>query len=140
MGPLIAASSGAGSGLFLIVFLFLYVLFALPVWGSYQKASPEGDPAWSAFVPIYNFIILLRVAGKPKTWAWFLLLLIVPYVGSLAFFIVSILVLNEVSKNFGHGGGFTAGGLAAAGCAGTGGFAAGWRRSLSPCGRVSARW
>jgi len=109
VGPLIAASSGAGSGLFLIVFLFLYVLFALPVWGSYQKASPEGDPAWSAFVPIYNFIILLRVAGKPKTWAWFLLLLIVPYVGSLAFFIVSILVLNEVSKNFGHGGGFTAG-------------------------------
>jgi hypothetical protein len=109
VGHLIAASSGAGSGLVLIVFLFLYVLFALPVWGSYQKASPQGDPAWAAFIPIYNFIVLLRVAGKPKTWAWFMLLLIVPYVGSLAFFVISILVLNDVSKSFGHGGGFTAG-------------------------------
>ena len=46
MGHLLAAtSSGASSGLGLIVFLFLYVLFALPVWGTYQKASPQGDPA-----------------------------------------------------------------------------------------------
>ncbi len=110
MGHLLAAtSSGGGAGLFLVVFLFLYVLFALPVWGTYQKAAPQGDPAWAAFVPIYQFIVLLRVAGKPKNWAWFLLLLIVPYVGSLAFFVISILVLNDVSKSFGHGGGFTAG-------------------------------
>ena len=53
--------------------------------------------------------MLLRVAGKPKTWAWFLLLAIVPYVGSLALFVISILILNDVSKSFGHGGGFTAG-------------------------------
>ena len=109
MGHLIAATSSGGGGLFLLVLLFLYVLFTVPVWGTYQKASPTGDPAWSAFVPIYNFIILLRIAGKPRTWAWFLLLNLVPYVGSLAFFIISIVVLNGVSKNFGHGGGFTAG-------------------------------
>ena len=110
MGHLLAAtSSGSGAGLFLVFALFAYVLFALPVWGTYQKAAPQGDPAWAAFVPIYNFIVLLRVAGKPKTWAWFLLLPIVPYVGSLAFLVISILVLNDVSKSFGHGGGFTVG-------------------------------
>jgi hypothetical protein len=110
VGHLFAAtSSGAGGGLFLIFLLAFYVLFTLPVWGSYQKALPQGDPAWAAFVPIYNFIVLLRVAGKPKNWAWFLLLLLVPYVGSLAFLVISILVLNDVSKSFGHGGGFTVG-------------------------------
>ena len=112
MGHLIATtyqtSSSGGLGVFLFLILF-YVLFTLPVWGTYQKASPQGDPAWSAFVPIYNFIVLLRIAGRPKTWAWFLLLNLVPYVGSIAFLVISIMVLNDVSKSFGKSSGFTVG-------------------------------
>ena len=108
MGFLTAASSGAG-GIVFLAFIFFYILFSLPVWGTYKKAGPQGDPAWAAFVPIYNFIVLLRVAGRPKTWAWFLLLPIVPYLGSLALLVISIIVLNDVSKSFGHGGGFTVG-------------------------------
>jgi len=104
-----AATSGSGGGGFLLLLVVFYVLFALPVWGTYQKAQPQGDPAWAAFVPIYNFIVLLRVAGRPKTWAWFLLLGLIPYVGSLALLVISIIVLNDVSKSFGHGGGFTVG-------------------------------
>ena len=113
MGHLLAATSSAGTGLGLIVFLFLYVLFTLPVWGTYQKASPQGEPAWSAFVPIYQFIVLLRIAGRPKTWAWFLLFYILgiflPVIGLIPLLVVSIIVLNDVSKSFGHGGGFTVG-------------------------------
>ncbi len=109
MGFMTAASSGAGGGVFLLLLIFFYILFALPVWGTYQKASPQGDPAWAAFVPIYNFIVLLRVAGRPKTWAWFLLLPLIPYLGSLALLVISIFILNDVSKSFGHGAGFTVG-------------------------------
>jgi hypothetical protein len=109
VGHLIAATTNGGGGPVFVAFILFYVLFALPVWGSYQKASPQGDPAWAAFVPIYNYIVLLRVAGRPKTWAWFLLLVLIPYLGSLALFIITIFVLNDVSKSFGHGGGFTVG-------------------------------
>jgi Family of unknown function (DUF5684) len=109
MGHLLAATnSGPGAGLLLIYIVF-YVLFALGAWGAYKKASPQGDPAWAAFVPIYNFIVLLKIAGRPVTWAWFLLLVFIPIVGSLALLVVSIIVLNDVSKSFGHGGGFTVG-------------------------------
>ncbi len=108
MDHLAAATSGPGAGL-LVVYLALYVVFSLGVWGAYKKASPQGDPAWAAFVPIYNFIVLLKVAGRPVTWAWFLLLVFIPFVGSLALLVVSIIVLNDVSKSFGHGGGFTVG-------------------------------
>ncbi len=107
--PFMTAASSGGGGIVIVVALLFYVLFALPVWGSYQKASPQGDPAWAAFVPIYNFIVLLRVAGRPKWWAWFLLLPLVPYLGSLALLVISIFVLNDVSKSFGHGAGFTVG-------------------------------
>jgi len=109
VGFMTAASSGAGGGIIFLGFIFFYILFALPVWGTYQKASPQGDPAWAAFVPIYNFIVLLRVAGRPKTWAWFLLLPLVPYLGSIALLVISIFILNDVSKSFGHGAGFTVG-------------------------------
>ncbi len=114
MGLLTAATSNAGGAfIFLVLLLLFYVLFTLPVWGTYQKAQPQGDPAWAAFVPIYQFIVLLRVAGRPKAWAWFLLLyflgFVVPFIGFIPFFVISIIVLNDVSKSFGHGGGFTTG-------------------------------
>ena len=79
------------------------------VYGTYKKAGANGDPAWSAFVPIYNFIVMLKIAGRPTWWGWFLLLPIVPFLGSLAFLVIAIIVLNDVSKSFGHGGGFTVG-------------------------------
>jgi hypothetical protein len=114
MGLLTAATSnGGGAAILLVFFLTLYVLFALPVWGTYQKASPQGEPAWAAFVPIYQFIVLLRVAGRPKTWAWFLLLyfagFVLPVIGLIPLYVVTIIVLNDVSKSFGHGSGFTVG-------------------------------
>jgi len=104
-----SSSSGAGLAVLLIVVVALYFITALGTYGTYKKAGSYGEPAWSAFVPIYNWIILLRIAGRPKTWAWFLLMVIVPYVGSLAFLVVAIIVLNDISKSFGHGGGFTVG-------------------------------
>jgi hypothetical protein len=106
---LLAASSGGGAGILIVVYIALYIIFALGVYGSYQKAAPQGEPAWAAFIPVYNFIVLLRVAGRPASWAWFLLLVFVPFVGSLALLVVSIIVLHDVSKSFGHGGGFTVG-------------------------------
>jgi hypothetical protein len=101
----------SGSGVLVLVLLAVafYIVTALGTYGAYKKAGSYGEPAWSAFVPIYNFIILLRIAGRPKTWAWFLLMIIVPYLGSLAFFVVYIIVANDISKSFGHGGGFTVG-------------------------------
>ena len=108
-----ATTQRSGNALFLVIVLFLYVLFALPVWGTYQKAAPQGEPAWAAFVPIYQFIVLLRIAGRPKTWAWFLLFyvlgLFLPLIGVLPLYVVSIIVINDVSKSFGHGAGFTVG-------------------------------
>ena len=106
---LLGASSGSGVLVTILIAIAIYILVALGTYGTYLKAGPYGEPAWAAFVPIYNFIVLLRVAGRPKVWGWFLLLNIVPYIGSLAFLVVYIIVANDVSKSFGHGPGFTVG-------------------------------
>jgi hypothetical protein len=91
------------------LYIILYIVFSLGVWGTYKKAGPNGDPAWAAFVPIYNFYIMLKVAGRPAWWTWFLLLPIIPFLGSIALLVIGIIVLNDVSKSFGHGAGFTVG-------------------------------
>jgi hypothetical protein len=108
MGHQLAASSfGGGTGL--IIDIVLYFVFSYGVYGAYKKAGPYGAPAWSAFVPIYSFIILLRLAGRPRSWAWFLLLVLIPFLGGLALFVISIFILHDVSKSFGHGASFTVG-------------------------------
>ena len=78
--------------------------------GHLQEGGTNGEPAWSAFVPVYNYIVLLRIVGRPKTWAWFLLLLgPLPsrsgFLGSIAFLVINIIVFNDLSKSFGHGDG-----------------------------------
>jgi reverse gyrase len=61
MGHLMIAASGGGVFALVILYVALYFIFTLGVYGTYKKAGPNGDPAWSAFVPIYNFIRQLSI-------------------------------------------------------------------------------
>ncbi len=87
-----------GTGM-MIFMLALLVFFIIVMWKIYSKA---GQPGWAAIVPIYNYIVLLKIVGKP--W-WWLLLMLIPIVN----IIFVIIVINNLSKSFGHGAGFTIG-------------------------------
>jgi hypothetical protein len=102
-----AAAGGIGFGLvFFLIWIAFYIVVALGVYGSFQKA---GQPGWAAFVPIYNVIIMLKIAGRPASWAWFLLLGLIPFVGEIALLVLAIIVLNDISLSFGQSSGFTVG-------------------------------
>ena len=89
-------SSGTLGGIF---GLAIIVLMIAGMWRIFTKA---GEPGWAAIIPIYNTIILLRVAGKP--WWWFLLLFI-PIVN----IVILIMTWVGVAENFGKGTGFVIG-------------------------------
>lgn len=76
-----------------------YLLLAVVQWGVFAKA---GEAGWQAFVPIWNVVILLRIAGKP--W-WWLLLLLVPILNIVVLFLVWL----ALSESFGHSVGFAIG-------------------------------
>jgi hypothetical protein len=92
----IAAALG---GFFLIFFLIFTVLPLAGLWKIFTKA---GEPGWAAIVPIYNFIVLLKVTDNP---IWYIVGFIIPLIN----FIVFIKVSNDLSKVFGKGIGFTVG-------------------------------
>ena len=83
----------------IIIGLCLTVVEIVGLWFVFQKA---GEPGWAAIIPIYNYLIGIKIAGKP--W-WYILLMLIPIV-NLVFYII---VLNGISKNFGKGPGFTVG-------------------------------
>ena len=93
-----AAAAGVGIGM-TVVWLAIIVLMIAALWKVFEKA---GEPGWAAIVPIYNFYILLKVAGRP---GWWLLLYLIPFVN----FIISIIVSIDVAKRFGKGTGFALG-------------------------------
>lgn len=106
---LIGAIAGLGVAFFLVIGL-ISILRIVAVWMVYEKA---GEPGWAAIIPVYNAIILLKVAKMP--WAWILLLigLIIPFVNILVviavFVVFGVLVPINVAKNFGKDGGFAVG-------------------------------
>jgi hypothetical protein len=79
--------------------ILLLVLITAGMWYAYTKAGEKG---YAIFIPIYNVIVMLKIAKKPMWWFFMLLIPIV----NIAFFIT---ILNGVSKSFGKTEGFTAG-------------------------------
>ncbi len=94
-----SGGSVAGAAVGGIIGLAIAIFMIVAMWRVFSKA---GQPGWAVFIPIYNTIVLLRVAGKP--W-WWLLLMLIPLVN----IILVIIVYASVATNFGKGGGFAVG-------------------------------
>ncbi len=92
-------TSSAGAGAFLLWFVVFYAIAVIPYWVIFTKA---GQPGWPALIPIYNYYILLKIVGRPGWWLW---LFLIPLVN----IVILIVMLNDLSKSFGHGVGFTIG-------------------------------
>jgi chromate transport protein ChrA len=93
------SSVGLFGAVFSIVTMVVTVIVIASIWKVFTKA---GQPGWAAIVPIYNVVVLLRIAGKP---VWWLILLLVPFVN----FVILIIVNISLAKNFGKGAGFAIG-------------------------------
>jgi len=94
------STAGAGIGIVMsLVWLAVVIFVIASVWKVFTKA---GEPGWAAIVPIYNCIVMLKIAGKP---IWWILLMLVPFVN----IIVGVMILIAIAKNFGKGTGFGVG-------------------------------
>lgn len=84
----------------IIIFgITILILEIVALWFTLEKA---GEPGWAAIIPIYNYLMVIKIAGKP--W-WFILLFLIPIVNV----VIYIVILHGLSKNFGKDGWFTAG-------------------------------
>ncbi|HEY6090644.1 MAG TPA: DUF5684 domain-containing protein [Gemmatimonadales bacterium] len=93
-------STGSAPGpMFWVLWLAAVVFGIATMWKVFEKA---GQPGWACIVPIYNAVVMCRIAGKP---GWWVLLYLIPLVN----FVIAVMVTHNISVNFGKGVGFTLG-------------------------------
>ncbi len=96
----------AGVGLILLFVLALYVILIIAQWKMFTKAGEDG---WKSLIPIYNMVILYKIAG---VCPWLVLVNLagaIPVVGSFIIIGMSIYLNYKLSKAFGKDGAFTVG-------------------------------
>lgn len=94
------SSQGGGMGVIgTIIYLAVLIAVIAGLWKAFEKA---GQPGWAAIVPIYNMIVMLKIAGKP---VWWIVLLIIPFVN----FVMIVLIMLALAKSFGKGAGYAMG-------------------------------
>jgi len=91
-----AGGIGAMGLLFSLAFIALMIA---SLWKVFTKA---GQPGWASIIPIYNFIVILQIIGKP--W-WWIIGMIIPFVN----FVVFIMLAIELARVFGKGIGYAIG-------------------------------
>jgi hypothetical protein len=87
---------GGGSVFGSLCGLAFAVIVIIALWRVFEKA---GKPGWAAIIPIYNYVVLLEIVGKP---VWWIILLFIPFVN----LIIAIILMLELAKSFGKGTGF----------------------------------
>ena len=90
-------AAAAGMGVFALVWLALVVLMIAALWKVFAKA---GEPGWAAIIPIYNYVVLDRIAGRPVWW-----IILWLFIGPIPWIVVSF----DLAKRFGKGAGFAIG-------------------------------
>ena len=105
VGVVVLILAGAGFTGHLGLAIGLGLLLGIPalvIAGFWKVFTKAAQPGWAAIVPIYNLVILVKIAGKP---VWWVVLCLVPIVSIVILLLVSI----AVAKKFGKGAGFAVG-------------------------------
>jgi hypothetical protein len=79
-----------------ILSIGIYVLWVAGLWMMFAKAGEDG---WKAIIPIWNFLVILKIVGRD--W-WWILLLLIPIVNIVVLIIVDL----DLAKSYGRGTAF----------------------------------
>lgn len=71
--------------------LLLFLVMLASAWKVFTKA---GQPGWACIVPIYNFVVMLQIVGRPL---WWIILCFIPLVNVLIMIVLAV----DIAKSFG---------------------------------------
>ena len=83
-----------------ILFLFWLAIVIVVVAGFWKTFEKAGQPGWAAIIPVYNYYIMLKIAGKS---GWWLLFFLIPIVNVVIAFVVFIEIARRFNQSTGFG-------------------------------------
>lgn len=93
---------GRISPLELILMMIVLLMFAVPAIAFQRLFLKAGRPAWKAWIPAYNILILTDIVGRARGWGF--LLICAPFIPSLGILVVGIvwlMLMIDLAKVFG---------------------------------------
>ena len=104
----IAAASGILGFIatYSVVILIIGIVSLIGMWKVFTKA---GEAGWKCLIPIYNMVILFKIAGISPWFVLGYLATIIPVVGYLVAIGITIYAMINLAKSFGKSGGFAVG-------------------------------
>ena len=100
------AVAGGILAVYSVIILAIAVVELIGMWKMFTKA---GEAGWKCLIPIYNLVILFKVAGISPWLVLCYLLAFIPFIGWLVMLGLQIYLAINLSKAFGMGNGFAAG-------------------------------
>lgn len=100
------AAAGGILAVYSVILLAIVVVELIGMWKMFTKA---GEAGWKCLIPIYNLVILFKIAGLSPWLILCYLLSFIPVVGWLVMLGLQIYLAINLSKSFGMGNGFAAG-------------------------------
>lgn len=94
------------AGIYLIVSLTIVILQVVAMWKIFTKAGEKG---WKSIIPIYNIVILFKISGLSPWLIFVYFAAIIPFIGWIAIFALSVYQTNSLAKSFGKDIGYTFG-------------------------------
>ncbi len=96
------------SSLLIVGLIFAIACTVVSLAGAWKIFEKAGRPGWAAIIPFYSTWVLFEISGKP---GWWVLIALIPYIGSLIVFVMLIIAMLELSKRFGKSTAFAISGL-----------------------------
>jgi hypothetical protein len=82
-----------------VIYIAILVVVFIGFWKMFEKAN---KPGWAGIVPIYNYVVLLEIIGRP---IWWIILMFIPIVS----LVIWILIALDLAKSYGKSAGFGVG-------------------------------
>ena len=78
--------------------IIIAILQIVAMWKIFTKAGEKG---WKSIIPIYNIVVLFKISGLSPWLILVYLAGIIPFIGWIACFIITIMQANGLAKSFG---------------------------------------
>lgn len=96
-------SGGVATGIIIgiyVVIMIMCIILIIAQWKMYKKGN---KPGWAALVPVYDQIVQCQMVGVSP---WWILISMIPIVGSIAAIYFMILLSISTARAFGKSDGF----------------------------------
>ena len=104
-----AMATGTLAGFFATYAVVMLVVFVITIIAEWRIFTKAGEAGWKSLIPIYNAVVLFKIAGLSPLWVLGYLAAVIPVVGAFVALGITIYLMLNLAKAFGKSTGFAVG-------------------------------